>query len=266
MTTESDPRHIFFDLDGTLIGSSGDVKPDVWEALEPLRERYGFSVCTGRPRAGVARRVAEKLDPGGLHIFENGGMVTPASDEPVSVSALGREDLSRLATRAKELDATIEFYTTDGIFVSRLSEDCAEHARAIGIKVAEADLFGVIEERDVVRAHWVIRQPLVEAVLAIPLVDAELGMASSPVLPGMVFGSVTRKGTSKGSAATTVAELLGFDLKDAIGIGDAPGDEPLLQVVGHPYVVENSPAELREKYPVLGHVDEHGVVEFLRSL
>lgn len=259
-----DIRHIFFDLDGTLIGSSGDVKDEVWRALEAVRAAgVGFSVCTGRPRAGVAQRVARKLAPDGLHIFENGGMITPADGDPLAVSALDEADLRRLAKRAYDFGATIEFYTTEGIFTSKLDADCAEHARAIDIEVEERDLYEVIDEIPVVRAHWIVREHLIPSIVTVMFDNAEMGLASSPVLPGMHFGSVTRKGTSKGSAAANVAERLGFDLADAIGIGDAPGDEPLLRVVGHPFVVDNAPPELRFRYEVLGDVDEAGVLPLL---
>lgn len=260
-------RHIFFDLDGTLIGSSGDVKEAVWQAIDALRDSgLGFSVCTGRPRAGVARRVARRLEPDGLHIFENGGMVAPADGEPANVSALSEDDLMRLIDAANRIDATVEFYTPQGIFVSRLDADCAEHADKIDIEVAQIDLTEIVGEIPVVRAHWIFREPARDDVLAVELYDSEMGVASSPVLPDLLFGSVTRKGTSKGSAAKFVAGQFGFDLADAIGIGDSPGDLALLENVGHAYVVENAPQALRERFPVLGAVDEDGVLALLRAL
>lgn len=258
-------RHIFFDLDGTLIGGNGAVKDEVWQALEPVRQAgVGLSVCTGRTHAGVAQRVARKLSPDGLHIFENGGVITPADGEPVALSALDESDLKRLADRAYDIGATIEFYTIEGIFTSKLDADCAEHARALDIEVEERDLYEVIADVPVVRAHWIVREHLIPFVVTVMFDNAEMGLASSPVLRGMHFGSVTRKGTSKGSAAARVADELGFDLADAVGIGDAPGDEPLLQAVGYPFVVDNAPPELRFRYDVLGDVDEDGVLPLLR--
>lgn len=257
---------IFFDLDGTLIGSAGDVKPGVWAAIDPLRGRIGMSVCTGRPRAGVAQRVAERLDPDGLHIFENGGMVAPAVGEPVHVSSLDPEDLTVIAAAARTIDATVEFYTATDIFVSRLDEDCCAHARAIEIDVRCMDLDWVIANYAVIRAHWIMREPAVSEVLALPLKNAEVGVASSPVLPGMIFASTTRRGTSKGSAALQLATHRGVSLADCAGIGDAMGDLPLLEVIGHPYVVANAPPELQARFNMLGDVDADGVEPFLRSL
>lgn len=260
------PEHIFFDLDGTLIGSSGDVNTSVWDAIEPLRGRIGMSVCTGRPRAGIAQRVAERLDSAGLHIFENGGMIAAATGGPAHVSCLDEVDLNTIAAAAKWIDATVEFYTSAGVFVSRLDEDCREHSRAIELEVTEADLTEIIAEHDVIRAHWIMREHAVNNVLGVPLTNAEIGVASSPVLPGMIFGSVTKRGTSKGVAAGEVAHRVGTSLQDCVGIGDALGDIPLLDVVGHPYVVANAPPELLERFDVLGDVDEDGVEHLLHRI
>lgn len=259
-------EHIFLDLDGTLIGSTGDVKQSVWDAIEPLRERFGLSVCTGRPRAGVAQRVARQLDPDGLHIFENGGMISGADGVPTQVATLDMMELATMAAAASRLDATLEFYTTDGIFVSRLDDDCREHAAAIEIEVEQASLARIAATHSVIRAHWIMREHVVDDVLAIPLLTAEIGIASSPVLPGMIFGSVTKKGVSKGSAAADLVARTGSSLATSVGIGDAVGDLPLLEVVGHPFVVKNAPVELRQRFEVLGDVDEDGVESLLRRL
>jgi hydroxymethylpyrimidine pyrophosphatase-like HAD family hydrolase len=134
------------------------------------------------------------------------------------------------------------------------------------VEVRQIDLDEIVGEIPVVRAHWIFREPARADVLAVPLGDSEMGVASSPVLPGMLFASITRRGTSKGSAATFVAQTFDFDLVDAIGIGDSPGDLALLEVVGHPYVVANSPDALRQRFQVLGHVEGDGVLSLLRAL
>lgn len=258
--------HIYFDLDGTLIGSSGDVKPSVWEAIEPLRGRVGLSICTGRPRAGIARRVARQLDPHGLHIFENGGMVAPPDGEPLEVVHLDPNDLDVLVRASRTVAPTLELYTTQGVFVSRRTPDGEEHARAIEIPVEIADLGEIAARHEVIRAHWIARDHTLDEVLQLPLRAAEQGVASSPVLPGMVFVSVTRRGTTKGTAAARVADAVGTRLADSAAIGDAVGDLTILEAVGHPFVVANSAPELLARFEALGHVDEDGVERLLREL
>ena len=53
---------VLLDLDGTVIGSSGQVLSCVWDAVEEAQSAgIKLAVCTGRPRVGVAKRVAERL-------------------------------------------------------------------------------------------------------------------------------------------------------------------------------------------------------------
>ena len=261
-----DIDHLFLDLDGTLIGSAGDVRDSVWRALEPLRGRVGLSVCTGRPGAGVAERVAHRLDPKGLHIFNNGALISRGDGEVVQASSLTARDVDALVARAEVVDAVLELYTPNGIFVSKNDADCRQHAEAIDIEVEEAPLREIGRRYDVVKAHWIGREPTFREALDVDLRDAEVGVASSPVLPELVFASITRRGASKGTAAAHVAQMMQTTLGRCAAVGDAEGDLPLLEVVGHPYVVANATQHLCKKYETLGHVDAEGIEPLLRRL
>jgi hydroxymethylpyrimidine pyrophosphatase-like HAD family hydrolase len=46
---------VILDLDGTMIGQSGQVSQAVWAAVERAREDgIKLALCTGRPNLGVA--------------------------------------------------------------------------------------------------------------------------------------------------------------------------------------------------------------------
>ena len=51
--------------------------------------------------------------------------------------------------------------------------------------------------------------------------------------------------------------------ENVMAVGDATGDLPMLEAVGHPVVMAEAPAELRERFYTVGKVDECGVVEAL---
>lgn len=253
---------IFLDLDGTLIGPSGSVSEPVWRAIDDAREAGArMSVCTGRPGAGVALRVARRVDPLGPHIFENGALITPANGEPLQVAALAVADLEKLVEKSKSTPAVLELYTAHGIFVSRYNEDCRSHEEVLDIDVVERNLGEVIREFDVARAHWIMRPETLETTLDLDLAESEVGVASSPVLPTNVFASITRKGVSKGSAARWIIENFGDDPAQTAAVGDAPSDRAVLDAVARPFVMANSPPEMHGDYQVIGHVNEDGVIE-----
>ncbi len=255
---------IFLDLDGTLIGPSGAVSEPVWEAIDEARQAgVEMSVCTGRPGAGVAMRIAERIDPHGAHIFENGAMITPAVGDPLKVEALEISDLERLVDHAAHTPAVLELYSADGIFVNRYNADCTLHEEVLDIEVIEADLSDVIQHHDIARAHWIMRPETVDQTLAIELGACEVGIASSPVLPENIFASITRRGVSKGSAARWIIDHFGHEPDATAAVGDAPSDRSVLDAVAHPFVMANAPAEMHADYTVIGLVEEDGVIEAL---
>lgn len=258
---------LFLDLDGTLIGPSGAVSDAVWNGLERARSQgVKLSVCTGRPRAGIAQTVAQRVDPEGPHIFENGAWIGPSSAPPLRLEALEPFEVQALIAHCEKTQAVLELYTPEGIFVSAENEDCQTHARALDIEVTRADLHEIAQRHRVGRAHWIMRPEWVEMTLSVELNHSEVGVASSPVLPEMVFASITRRGVSKGTAAQWLCESQGEALDQTAGIGDAPGDRPLLDRVEHPFVMQNSPPEMRADYPVVASVEDDGVLEAIDAI
>lgn len=77
---------------------------------------------------------------------------------------------------------------------------------------------------------------------------------------------VVLKGVSKASAVKILAEEYKVQLKDCIAFGDNYNDEEMLEEVGHPVLMGNAPAELKEKIG-LDHVtldnNHDGIAEAL---
>ncbi|MGM0556985.1 MAG: HAD-IIB family hydrolase [Myxococcota bacterium] len=256
---------VLLDIDGTLIGPDGDVSPAIWPVTEELRAAGGrIAVCTGRTHAGVALRIAERLDPEAPHVFHNGALVTTATGEVLYTAPLDVGTLERLVAHARRLGATIEFYTPDAIYVDEITPECRVHAEVLEIEPVERDLDEVMGAEDVIRAHWIVDRDTIEAAVALDLPDAQVGVATSPALPDSVFASITRADADKGSGARFAAEYLGYDVADAVGVGDSVGDIPLLDAVGFPYAMGDGHAEVIDgTYPLLAGVDDDGVIEAL---
>ncbi|NJD09330.1 MAG: Cof-type HAD-IIB family hydrolase, partial [Gemmatimonadetes bacterium] len=67
---------VCIDVDGTLVGSGGEVHPAVWTAAAgALAAGIRLALCSGRPAFGVTRELALRLDPKGWHCFQNGASV-----------------------------------------------------------------------------------------------------------------------------------------------------------------------------------------------
>jgi Cof subfamily protein (haloacid dehalogenase superfamily) len=258
---------VLLDIDGTLIGSSGVVQPCVWQGVEKLQEAgVRLAVCTGRPNAGVARRVAERIGPRNPHIFNNGSLITYTSGDTLHVTALREATLTEIVAFARELGLVLEVYTPTAMYVERKTPMSEAHAKMIGVSAMVSDLLTVVRNEPVVRAQWLLGPGEREKVESLPISGIELSFATSPALPDMTFINVTRSGISKGTAVKQLCDSMRISPADVMAVGDSEGDIPMLEVVGHPVVMANAPEAIRARFSqVAGHVDDCGILPALEE-
>ena len=102
---------VCIDVDGTLVGSSGSVLEEVWEATREARRRGQHLVlCTGRPAFGKALGYAKQLDPEGWHIFQNGASIYHVQTEETLSVPFPQELLPDFEKLGKEKNWVLELY------------------------------------------------------------------------------------------------------------------------------------------------------------
>ena len=255
---------VILDLDGTVIGASGRVAPKVWEAAEQARAAgVKIAVCTGRPGLGVAMRVARRLGPNVPHVFQSGAHMAYPDGETLMASSLREVAALQLVQHARVHGLVLELYTPNALYVERRTALSEAHAEMIGVGALVRDLAEVAQSEPVVRAQWVLTPEQEAAAMSLRVEDVHVSRATSPAQPDTLFVSVTRKGTSKGSAVRALCQHLRVPLEKVMAVGDSAGDLPMLELVGHPIVVGNAESDLLERYPSVGSVEDGGVVEAL---
>lgn len=254
---------VVLDLDGTVIGSTGQVRPCVNEAMERGRAAgMRIAVGTGRPAIGVALRIAQRIGPNNAHIFQSGAHIAYTDGETLRVSALTEATTRNLIAHARSLGAVLELYTPTNLFVERNSGLAEKHQALLGFSAIVQDLTDVVETEPVIRAQWVVTEEKLEAVRQVEIPGAQLTHSLSPALPEAHFVSVTQAGVSKGTALRELCDAMKVKLENVMAVGDSDGDIPMLDVVGHPVIMGNSHPDLIAKYEnVVGDVDDCGVAE-----
>lgn len=253
---------VIVDLDGSMIGRSGQVLPCVWQGVEKLQQAgVKLAVCTGRPNSGVALRIAERIGPRNPHIFNSGALVTYTNGDTAHVAALKEASITELVRHARQLGYVLEVYTPGGMYIERNNAQSEQHAAMLGVNFTVRDLTEVIQDEPVVRAQWMLPTERRQDVESLDIPDVELSFATSPGMPGTAFISVTRAGTDKGSAVRHLCEAMRVQLQDVMAIGDSEGDVPMLDLVGHPVVMGNASDSLKERYgAVAGDVENCGIL------
>lgn len=231
--TPTEPGLVVCDVDGTLVGSDGDVAPDVVAALRALVDAgLPVGVATGRMFSG-AGRVLERTGLPGPHLVSNGAVVVHEG-EVVASWPVPRDVLGDLLAAAAEVDLYLEVYADDGYLVTRHDERARAHWEILGV-----DPLGTISSPDdvpgeVSKVTVVVFEhddvPDVAALLtSIGLVPDS---GTSPATPDFSYVNGVVPGADKGNALRTAAELLGVDVAATVALGDSDNDLSMFAVAG----------------------------------
>ena len=254
---------VCIDVDGTLVGSSATVRPDVWAAVDAARAAgLRLAICSGRPAFGVARGYAERLDAAGWHVFQNGASVVHLGTLESVSDGLPAGTVAALVAAARRTGQVLELYTDTEYAVESTDERARTHAALLGLPPG-ARPFDSLAGR-VVRAQWVVPREEAAALLAGPHPGLEVAASTSPVMPDTVFVNVTPVGVTKASAVRRVAAAYGVPLAAVMFVGDGDNDVAAMRTVGFPVAMANAePAVHAVARAAVGHVDDGGLAEAL---
>ena len=88
--------------------------------------------------------------------------------------------------------------------------------------------------------------------------------ATSPMDHESIWMEIYHLDVSKGKATEYICKLHQVNIAEVVGIGNDYNDTDLLQSVGHPFVVENSPIELKSIYPVVASNNNSGFTDAVK--
>ncbi|HEX6630380.1 MAG TPA: HAD hydrolase family protein, partial [Gemmatimonadaceae bacterium] len=221
-----------------------------------------LAICSGRPAFGKTRHWAERLDPDGWHVFQNGASVLHLPSGASRSVGLPPGAPARLAAQARRSGRLLELYSDTGYTVEHDDARARRHAGLLGVPFVTRDLLSL--EGVAVRAQWLLPHDEVPQVMAEPHEGLTLLASTSPVMADTTFVNITAAGIDKAVAVRAVAEAYGVPLARVMMVGDGQNDVTALRAVGVPVAMRNADAEvLAAARHVVADVEEDGLVEAL---
>lgn len=251
------------DVDGTLVGSSGEVSPRVWEAADAARSKgIHLALCSGRPAFGLALDYARRLHPSGWHAFQNGASIVHLATGKSRSVALPSAAVKSFIAEARATENVLELYNDSGWVTESTAAWAEDHARLLGVPF-DPRPFETLEGA-AVRAQWLLTLEQARHMMSCTHPGLEVSQSTSPLMPETQFVGFTHGGVSKASAMRTIAEEYGVAMENVMYIGDSGNDLPALRVVGHPIAMANAtPAVIEAADRTVASDNEGGVAQAL---
>lgn len=257
------------DIDGTLINSKGEITPEVYQAVQDAK-RAGVKIviATGRPIAGVQTLLNQLnlKDDGDYVITFNGGLVQETSSEKnIIQEPLSYADYQEIELLSRQLGVHMHAITKEGIYTANrnIGKYTIREATLVNMPV----FYRTPEEmvnKEIIKIMMIDEPEILDA--AIKKIEQKWFDKYTIVKSTPFYLELMVKTVSKGNAVLHLAEKLNISIDETMAIGDEENDRAMLEVVGHPVVMENGVPELKK---IAKHItksnDESGVAYAIRE-
>jgi hypothetical protein len=254
-------KHLFLDIDGTLINSQGELGSGLPHAIQTLRNN-GIDVvfCSGRMFQSMKRFTQAHFGTTFPIISYNGAMIHMDSNDscPSFHHPMGISDALEIITRMNRLGFHYQIYLNDQIYVT-------EHNEWISDYVQHADTrFCITNELSELILEMGIGPT---KILAIPPQDdfeaSKRTIQSSLHDLADVFNSfrnyvdICPKDINKGSAIQELARSMEWSLMQCVMIGDSENDWEAFGVVGTGIAMGNADPRVKKRAKYVVSDNDH---------
>ena len=210
------------DLDGTLLlNGAQSVEDSMFETIGKLLDRgILFAPASGRQMTSLKRLfapVAEEL----VYISENGALVS-YKGKTIAKTLVSGEKTAYIKPKTKEyhdrMTKVVNYHTTLVSDFSEIQEDI--------LKVAVCDLSGIEHSKEHFFKRW--------------------GNEAAAVVSGSLYLDFMDLKVSKGNAMKQIQQSMNILPEECMAFGDNYNDIPMLDSVGHAYVMEKAVDDIKK--------------------
>lgn len=258
-------KMIAIDLDGTLLTDELTVSPGTIEAIQKAVEAGAVvTIATGRMFPS-AKPFARQLGLNVPLITYQGALIKDVQEKEVMYERLVPADIARrLIDITKEKDLHLQVYQDDILYVATENDYIREYVDAAKVPYTVEPDFSKLAGRGFSKALFIDTDEYIDS-LQVELRQL-FGAQAKFVKSKAGYLEVTHPEADKGIALLHLAQKLGIDRSEIIGIGDGYNDFELVMAAGLGVAMGNGVDELKEKadYITLSN-NEDGIREVIEK-
>ncbi|MBB5179925.1 hypothetical protein HNQ44_001349 [Planomicrobium koreense] len=260
-------KMIAIDLDGTLLTDELTISPNTITAIQQAIEMGTVvTIATGRMFSS-AKLIAQQVGIDAPLITYQGAMIKSVGAADVLYERAVSSSISqKLVELAFERDIHLQVYQDDILYGAAETDKLVAYAEAVQVPYAvEPDLIGLAQNG--FTKLLFIDEPHVLDPLQQEL-EALFGESAYIAKSKKNYLEVTHPEANKGSALLFLANALGIDRSEIIGIGDNHNDSELLKQAGFGIAMGNAVQAVKDiaDYTSLSNNDEgvrHAIDKFI---
>ena len=226
------------DFDDTLYGADRRIPPRNLEALDYFVSRGGrFTIATGRAYRTFAPYV--HLAPiNAPVVLSNGSAIYDFQREEMLVQTLldprAPKDFAALMEAIPSLG--LEAYHGEDIYVYRPNAVTDAHMKKVGTDYEER----AIPDMPSPWTKAIVQQEYDELLKARSWLEEHCPGRYEAIFSNRYYLEITHRGCNKGGMVAQLLELLHIPQKKLYCVGDNQNDIPMLERVGHSFIVDNA--------------------------
>ncbi|HYQ58412.1 MAG TPA: HAD-IIB family hydrolase [Draconibacterium sp.] len=266
------------DLDGTFLKNDRTVSEANKAALLRLGEKQIIRVAaTGRN----LKKVMDVLHPGipfDYVVFSSGaGIYDWQKKEHIATQNIKESSAKKLLTHFITRDVNFHaFYPVPENhkhYYFRGKENCEEFERYFNYNAAHAQPLNTahLPDSELCQFLVIIRQDesrftRLKAEIEALCPEIRVIRASSPITEGYIWIEVFHHSVSKGNGVNEICKRLGINKDETMGLGNDYNDFDLLEFTRHSFLTDNSPHEIKDKYPLVPSNEDDAFAISVQSL
>ena len=263
------PKHIFIDIDGTLVGYDAKIPPSALKAIQAAQARgHKIIIATGRQRAQIYPELLDALDFDG--IIASTGAFVECNGQTVYESIVEGDDLRFITDYFRREGMCYLLMSGDELYADHTFRDVVlPYMREVGYteELIEGAYGNVktIEDptnmRGVQKFSYFLSDKTTDVMSRdlddrFYVVDYSVGKLKTE----KYFGEITLAGVNKGSGILRYLEAAGASLEDTIAIGDSGNDIDMIDLCAVGVAMGNATDKIKSAADfVTTDVDKDGI-------